>query len=344
MTIRIRLRGRELTFPGAEVRFGRDPAMDVYSDNPFVSRHHAVLRPDGQDWVLEDTNSRRGTFVEGQRIERATISAPSTVWLAEPGRGQVLLLLPTAPGSAVPTGIFISYRRDDTSGYAGRLYDRLSAHFLEERLFWDIDTVEPGTDFVQRIERAVDSCKVLIVIIGKEWLDAKDSDGRRRLDNPGDFVRLEIAAALPRPHVRVIPVLVEGAVMPQAESLPVPIRELAHRNALAMTDTHWDYDLSRPSKRRSAPHRSEMVGPKAGTHRRSPPPVTLLLHGGVYPLASDSGRRSDVFLPGSLAGQKRISPSTAPNCTPSTGSERDAPPWRDVNDRAVRGGCHPFRG
>ena len=88
-------------------------------------------------------------------------------------------------------GIFISYRRDDSAGYAGRLYDRLSAHFGADRVFMDVEGIEPGTDFVDAIERAVASCRVLIVLIGDEWLNAKDTSGRRRLDDPHDFIRLE---------------------------------------------------------------------------------------------------------------------------------------------------------
>ena len=94
------------------------------------------------------------------------------------------------------SGIFISYRRDDSSGHAGRLYDHLSAHFGPDKLFMDVDTIEPGMDFVEVIEQAVGSCEVLIEVIGNEWLDAIDDAGRRRLDKPEDYVRLEIKAAL----------------------------------------------------------------------------------------------------------------------------------------------------
>ncbi|MCW8949274.1 MAG: toll/interleukin-1 receptor domain-containing protein, partial [Sedimenticola sp.] len=88
-------------------------------------------------------------------------------------------------------GIFISYRRDDSAGYAGRLYDRLAAHFGAERVFMDVEGIDPGTDFVDAIERAVTSCKVLIVLIGHEWLEIDDGSGHRRLDDPNDFIRIE---------------------------------------------------------------------------------------------------------------------------------------------------------
>src|SRR5437773_2664408 len=94
--------------------------------------------------------------------------------------------------------IFISYRHEDSIAYAGRLYDRLIAHFGAEQVFMDIDTIEPGADFVEVIERTVGSCDVLLVIIGKRWLSATDEGGQPRLDSPEDFVRLEIATALER--------------------------------------------------------------------------------------------------------------------------------------------------
>src|SRR5207247_2365741 len=105
------------------------------------------------------------------------------------------------------------YRREDASGHAGRLYDVLAAAFGADQVFIDVDTIEPGVDFVERIETSVASVDALVAVIGRDWLTAADAEGRRRLDNPEDFVRLEIASALSR-NIRVIPVLVEGARMP----------------------------------------------------------------------------------------------------------------------------------
>lgn len=136
-------------------------------------------------------------------------------------------------------GIFISYRRDDAAGYAGRLYDRLAARFGAQRVFMDVEGIEPGTDFVDAIERAVGSCEVLIVIIGNDWLNAVDAMGQRRLDDPADFVRLEAAAALAR-NIRVVPVLVEGAVMPRADQLPPELAPLARRQAVELSHKQWD--------------------------------------------------------------------------------------------------------
>lgn len=147
------------------------------------------------------------------------------------------------PQSSTPSfsGIFISYRREDSSGHAGRLFDRLVDHFGKDRIFMDIDTIEPGEDFVTVIEDAVSSCQILIAIIGRHWLSSAD-DSTRRLDNPNDFVRLEIAAALNR-DIRVIPVLVQGATMPRPQDLPNDVSKLSRRNALELSDLRWQRDV-----------------------------------------------------------------------------------------------------
>lgn len=136
-------------------------------------------------------------------------------------------------------GIFISYRRDDSAGYAGRLYDRLSAHFGTDRVFMDVAGIELGTDFVTAIEQAVGSCKVLIVVIGDEWLSTTDAAGRRRLEDPHDFVRLETRVALER-EIRVVPVLVGGALMPRADELPPELKSLARRQAIEISHKQWE--------------------------------------------------------------------------------------------------------
>jgi hypothetical protein len=141
-------------------------------------------------------------------------------------------------------GIFISYRRHDSSHLAGRLYDRLADRFGEGQVFIDVDTIEPGVDFAEEISRAVAACQVLLVILGPDWLTATDEWGARRLDDPGDTVRLEIEAALAR-GVRVIPILAEGAVMPGRDDLPVSLAGLAHRNALRIRHESFRNDAER---------------------------------------------------------------------------------------------------
>jgi hypothetical protein len=137
--------------------------------------------------------------------------------------------------------IFISYRRrGESSGFAARLTDRLVGHFGDEQCFRDVEDIESGVDFVDAIATAVTSCDALVVVIGTDWLEMRDHTGRR-LDNPRDYVRLEIAAALQR-NIRVIPVLVNGAKMPGEEELPPDIAGLSRRNALELSDSRWDYD------------------------------------------------------------------------------------------------------
>jgi flagellar biosynthesis GTPase FlhF len=140
--------------------------------------------------------------------------------------------------------IFISYRRVDTSYAAGRIYDRLVAKFGEDAIFMDVDTIEGGTDFIKVLEDAVQSCDVLIALIGKQWLTIKDKGGKLRLNNPEDFVRIEIATALKR-NIRVIPVLVDGVDMPQPNELPENLKALARRNALQVNHHSFNPDVYR---------------------------------------------------------------------------------------------------
>ncbi len=139
-------------------------------------------------------------------------------------------------------GIFISYRRSDSQGEAGRVFDDLVQQFGEQTVFIDVSAIEAGRDFRKAIEEGVAKCGVLLVVIGTEWLQAKDEGGARRLGDPADFVRIETAAALKR-DIPVIPVLVRGARMPSAEQLPEDLRELAYRNCIELTHARWKSDV-----------------------------------------------------------------------------------------------------
>ena len=140
--------------------------------------------------------------------------------------------------------LFINYRREDTAPYAGRLYDRLTAHFSGDQVFIDIDQIEPGEDFVEVINRKVSACDIAIVAIGPRWLSATDASGKRRLDDEEDFVRMEIVAALQR-KIRVIPVLVGGAQMPRKQDLPEALAPLTRRNAIELSETRFHADVNR---------------------------------------------------------------------------------------------------
>jgi hypothetical protein len=137
--------------------------------------------------------------------------------------------------------IFINYRRDDDPGATGRLFDRLEAHFERDQLFMDVDSIAPGLDFVKVLSEKVTECDVLLAVIGRGWLDAADVTGARRLDNPADFVRIEIETALDR-GIRVIPVLMNRAIMPPEDGLPPSLKPLAHRNAVRLSHDRFKAD------------------------------------------------------------------------------------------------------
>jgi len=139
-------------------------------------------------------------------------------------------------------GIFISYRREDAEGQAGRLFDDLSEHFGRNAVFMDVAGIKKGLDFRRVIEEHVSSCGVLLVIIGKRWLSVTDGKGKRRLDDANDFVRLETAAALSR-GIPVVPVLVQDAARPPEQDLPDALKELAFRNGTELTHARWDSDV-----------------------------------------------------------------------------------------------------
>jgi hypothetical protein len=143
--------------------------------------------------------------------------------------------------------IFISYRRDDSIGYAGRLQGDLSRRYSDEHVFRDIE-IPPGADFGEYITSLVDKCNIVLAVIGPRWLDARDREGQRRLDDPQDWVRLEIERALARDGVEVIPVLVDGAKLPPREELPESLLGLRRRNAFELSDRRWDYDLEELGK------------------------------------------------------------------------------------------------
>lgn len=140
--------------------------------------------------------------------------------------------------------IFLSYRREETAYPAGWLFDRLADQLSSYEIFKDVDSIEPGDDFVAKITNAVESCEVLLALIGDRWLTITDEHGSRRLDNPDDFVRLEVEAALQR-RIRVIPVLVDGARMPEPDELPPALAGLGRRQALELSPNRFAADTNR---------------------------------------------------------------------------------------------------
>jgi len=140
--------------------------------------------------------------------------------------------------------VFISYRRDDSAGHAGRVHDRLEREFGRDLLFMDVDSIPLGVNFVTALQEEVAKCGVLLAVIGRDWLKVRDKDGKRRLDNPDDFVRVEIAAALQR-NIPVIPILLEGAKVPKANQLPKDLEELSVRNGLDVRHASFHNDMEK---------------------------------------------------------------------------------------------------
>ena len=138
--------------------------------------------------------------------------------------------------------VFISYRRDETPVRAGRLYDAMIARFGERNVFMDL-SMEPGINFVERITEVVGSCHVLLVVMGPKWATPVEEGSQASIEDPDDFVRLEVETALDNDDVAVIPLLVAGAEMPEPEELPASLWPLTEINALELSEQRWHHDV-----------------------------------------------------------------------------------------------------
>jgi hypothetical protein len=170
----------------------------------------------------------------------------------QPNGPEILLAadeLHTRLSAALDRGhaVFISYRRQDTAPYARLLREELSKRFGESRVFMDVDSISGGLDFQQEIKRVISVCKLLIALIGPQWITITGAEGQRRLDDPNDLVRLEIETALAK-EIPVIPVLVDNTSMPRAQQLPHSLAPLTRRNALELTYDRYSDDISRVLK------------------------------------------------------------------------------------------------
>jgi TIR domain len=226
--------------------------------------------------------------------------------------------------------IAISYRREDSMPVAGRLYDRLEQRFGKENVFMDFDSIPPGVDFRDQIENTIERSKVVIVIIGPNWLGQK-SDSTRRIDDPADFVRLEVAHALQR-GIPVIPVLVNNTRMPKPETLPIDIQALAFRQALPL-DTGQDFrqHAERLMKRVDAivnkPHRD---------NRRFSPSLLALAASSVVLLATIVVIWVKQCTPPPPGRGSETSQATAtPESSPTPPTDRDKP--TQLTSKPIRG-------
>ncbi len=146
--------------------------------------------------------------------------------------------------SRSPLKIFISYRRDDSSDVTGRIYDRLVNTYGKESVYKDVDSIPFGVDFRKHLKTMIDQCDVMLVVIGNYWLTIAETGGQRRLENPADFVRIEIEVGLQR-DIPIVPLLVRGASMPAEAELPPDLKEFAYRNGTQVRydpDFHSDMD------------------------------------------------------------------------------------------------------
>jgi hypothetical protein len=203
-------------------------------------------RPGERHSILSSAERLTGRLTDGaiQRSVRPSEASRLRVLAAYEG---------SAPATPSPVSrvegrrtqaVFVSYRREDAPGVAGRLYGELVERLGEGRVLFDVGALSPGLDFVQEIEQTAGSAAVVLALIGPGWIDARDEKGRRRLDDSNDFVRRELATALIR-GARVIPVLVDGAQMPPPEQLPDELRGLTQRQAAELSAENWRSDVER---------------------------------------------------------------------------------------------------
>jgi hypothetical protein len=169
----------------------------------------------------------------------------------------------------VADAIFISYRRDDSEGEAGRLFDDLTRAFGNDAVFMDVAGIKPGADFRKAIDDNVATCGVFLAIVGPAWATIASPDGKRRLDDPNDFVALEIASALKR-EVPVIPVLVHDAKMPSGDLLPDPLKPFAFRNSVELTHARWNSDVALLIEALKAYVTPKPAAPQATVHATVP--------------------------------------------------------------------------
>ena len=235
--------------------------------------------------------------------------------------------------------IFISYRRSESTKDARALYERLRREFGEQRVFVDLEGIEPGEDFVDLLERHLKGCEVLIALIGRDWADAKNEYGERRLDDENDFVRIELRAALRR-GIKVFPVLIDGASPPRASQLPEDMRPLVRRQAIALDYSKFDADamrlvlairkaIERPADAREAgPIAVEPAGSDApGSHGAATAGLSAPGPGTARPDLTKSSEAAPF-------GDGSAGPSDLPNLA---ASESPVEPTLDTGDRNDRG-------
>jgi Caspase domain/TIR domain len=213
----------------ARIALGASPAVAADQVQQALDRARQALQPGrvaqehASQQVKDEAGHEAGTQTSSTRPSDSAQALSSAGTIANTG------------------GIFISYRREETASWAGRLYDHLTNHFSEDRVFINTDLINVSDDFRRTATDALSSCDVLLVLIGPAWSTVTDSAARRRIDNPDDFVRIEIETGLQQ-DIRVIPVLVEGATLPRSSDLPPSLQPLLRRQALQFSGTSFQHE------------------------------------------------------------------------------------------------------
>jgi hypothetical protein len=242
------------------------------------------------------------------------------------------------PANPVKKNVFISYRVQDTSGETGRLVDALKNHFEEDQVFMDIDKIEPGVDFTEVISRSLDICDVMLAIIGPNW-QGRDSNGLSRIKKPDDWVRLELSTALKR-NIRVVPVLVDGATLPDVSELPEDLEGLSRRQTYEISNKRWRYDTEQlinflqtsigvKPKRQASDMQSRPLPPIPPPGNKSGIPVWLKVVIGIFSFVGLLGiigiiseatkeKTPEQVQPQSFSGNSNIQPASNNNPSAST--------------------------
>ena len=195
--------------------------------------------------------------------------------------------------------VFINYRRGDTAGEARALYNDLTARFGDESVFMDVDDIALGRDFRQALHERLAQCDLMLVLVGRGWTDAKNESGARRLEDPADFVGLEIEAALKR-NIAVTPVLVQGAQMPSLDQLPANLKDFAYRNGFELSHSRWESDVQEMVKRL---HLSRATTPRNDPEHSANPSIhshSGHLHGAAPVATQRIGKRAIAIAAGAL--------------------------------------------
>jgi transcriptional regulator with XRE-family HTH domain len=220
-----------MPFPEDPLPVGQSEAGSHWQKAADFQRYARPLAEAAPQSDVEATRRRVRAARDADAYARAD-SADTAVLSSSPGR------------THFPRGVFISYRRSDAGPYAHLLKENLGKRFPGTPVLMDLDSIEPGLDFAEVIRDAVNSCRVMVALIGSRWMTVADEEGRRRIEDPDDYVRFEIRTALER-GVRVIPVLVDGAKSLQYSQLPPDLRKLARLNALELSYDRFEYDETR---------------------------------------------------------------------------------------------------